>query len=205
MRLPLWVLNREVHDVIRLHEARLRGEWSAEVQERPGFCAWVASNAARFNASHRLNFVTRLSREYRPVACGGECCNNVGGPVQDKHAFLRRHRFSIAYENASYGGYCTEKLLHAFAAGGVPIYWGDPHAAKNSSMLPDFNAAAMISAHDFVDEAALIAHIAAVDRDPVLLGAYLRQPILSTAWYERLRDWPAFCAGLAKRIASRLP
>ena len=86
--------------------------------------------------------------------------NNVGSPVADKYAFESEYKFSIAFENASYSGYTSEKILEAFAAGTVPIYWGDPDIAKvyNSKafinlnegktlvMCGDFNR----SAEDFV-------------------------------------------------------
>lgn len=189
-RLPLWVLTREVQDVVRLHEARLCGEWNASVQARHGFCSWVASNDA---VPMRLRFVKMLTESYREVACGGEVMNNVGGPVVDKLAFLRNYRFNVAFENASHPGYCTEKLLHAFAAGCVPIYWGDPHVASNSRIEADFNPKAIISAHDFNSFEEVIKHIIAVDSDPALLNSYLKEPIFSSTWYERLRCWPDFC------------
>lgn len=191
LRLPLWVLDREVHTVLRLHEERLRARRVAKPQ-RAGFCCWVASNSNMYNAAFRLRFVQMLTLRYKQVACGGESLNNVGGPVQDKLGFLRGFKFNVAFENASYPGYCTEKLLHAFAAGCVPIYWGDPHVSRKSAVEPDFNPAALISAHDFDNADELLAHIAAVDQDPALMQQYLDQPILSTTWYQRLRDWPAF-------------
>ncbi|HUX38448.1 MAG TPA: glycosyltransferase family 10, partial [Rectinemataceae bacterium] len=60
------------------------------------------------------------------VGSGGRAFNNVGGPVPDKVAFLKGYRFSIAFENTRWPGYTTEKLLESYAAGTVPIYWGDP-------------------------------------------------------------------------------
>ena len=49
--------------------------------------------------------------------------NNIGGAVSDKFAFQQKHKFSIAFENTSYCGYCTEKIVEAFVAGTIPIYW----------------------------------------------------------------------------------
>lgn len=198
MRLPLWVLYKEVHTVLRLHEARLRGEVDSSVAKRKGFCSWVASNETDYDASVRLRFVKLLSERYKQVACGGKCLNNVGGPVKDKLAFVKGYRFHVAFENGSHPGYCTEKLMHGFAAGCIPIYWGDPLESKGNE--GDFNPAALISAHDFSSFEELIDHIAAVDRDRSLFEAYLRQPILSEAWYKRLRDWRRFCAELTERI-----
>lgn len=197
-RLPLWVLNHEVHAVILMHEHRINGKMDSSVISRPGFCGWLASNPNMYNAEVRLKFVQELSRRYKQVSCGGKVLNNIGGtvPMDGKLKFLRNYRFNIAFENASHPGYCTEKLLHAFAAGCVPIYWGDPHVSKTSSIEADFNPAALISAHDFANFDDLIEHIAKVDSDPLLLERYLSQPILSNTWYERLRCWPRFCQEL---------
>ena len=43
-----------------------------------------------------------------------------------KRAYLRKFKFTIAFENSRRAGYATEKLYDAFAADTVPIYWGDP-------------------------------------------------------------------------------
>ena len=43
---------------------------------------------------------------------------------------MRQYRFSICYENASYPGWLTEKMLDAMFAGSVPVYLGDPEVAK---------------------------------------------------------------------------
>lgn len=196
-RLPLWVFNKEVHEVIRMHEARLRGDVDSSVCKREGFCAWVASNPNMHNAKVRLQFVQALSAKYKLVACGGEVLNNVGGPVKDKLAFIKGYRFHICFENATHPGYCTEKLLHAFAAGCVPIYWGDPHVSKQGRKLSDFNPDALISAHDFEGPDQLIQHIQRVDSDPDLFASYLRKPILSDAWYQCLHNYPAFCKSFA--------
>lgn len=87
------------------------------------FCSFVYSND---NAHEIRNTFFRKLCEYKKVNSGGRLLNNIGGPVEDKVAFERKHKFSIAFENCSHPGYTTEKLMQAFAAGTVPIYWGDP-------------------------------------------------------------------------------
>jgi hypothetical protein len=39
---------------------------------------------------------------------------------------MQKYKFCICYENASYPGWLTEKMLDAMFAGSVPIYLGDP-------------------------------------------------------------------------------
>jgi alpha(1,3/1,4) fucosyltransferase len=52
------------------------------------------------------------------------------GAVTSKRDILRRYKFSICYENASYPGWLTEKVLDAMFAGCVPVYLGDPEVAE---------------------------------------------------------------------------
>jgi len=51
------------------------------------------------------------------------------GSVAAKRDILRQYKFSICYENASYPGWITEKILDPMFAGCVPIYQGDPGVA----------------------------------------------------------------------------
>jgi hypothetical protein len=39
---------------------------------------------------------------------------------------LRDYKFTIAFENSEHLGYTTEKLIDAWLADSVPIYWGNP-------------------------------------------------------------------------------
>lgn len=65
-------------------------------------------------------------KKYKKVNSGGRYLNNIGRAVVDKIQFESRHKFSICFENSSYPGYTTEKIIEAFAAKTIPIYWGNP-------------------------------------------------------------------------------
>ena len=95
--------------------------------EKREFCSFVVSNADANPI--RQQFFEKLS-EYKKVDSGGRFINNVGGPVADKIDFHRQHKFVIAFENSSHSGYTTEKIVDAFAAGSIPIYWGDPDVTR---------------------------------------------------------------------------
>lgn len=62
------------------------------------------------------------------------------GSIASKRAVLQQYRFCVCYENATYPGYLTEKLLDAMFAGCVPIYCGDPEVTK------------LIPANTFIDK-----------------------------------------------------
>lgn len=87
------------------------------------FCSFVVSNPV--GDPMRERFFKRLS-EYKKVDSGGRWMNNVGGPVKNKLEFLRGYKFNIAFENSSSPGYTTEKIMEAYAANTIPIYYGNP-------------------------------------------------------------------------------
>lgn len=140
------------------------------------FCAFVSYNAA---AKKRVNFVKHLMK-HRRVNCGGPLFNNVGGivgeRVEDKLNFLAKHFFSVAYENESSPGYQTEKIVDAFVARSIPLYWGNPKVAEI------FNPKAFINAADFRNEKELVAYILELAEDEERLLAMLNeQPLLDPA------------------------
>ena len=87
------------------------------------FCSFVYSNSNAVPCRQKM--FEELSK-YKKVDSGGRYLNNIGGIIEDKYKFQKSHKFVIAFENTSSPGYTTEKLVHAFSAGAIPIYWGDP-------------------------------------------------------------------------------
>jgi hypothetical protein len=69
------------------------------------------------NASGKVRnrFYNELSK-YKQIASGGKVYNNVGYRVPDKLAFIQDYKFCISFENRSYPGYTTEKIVEAFFA-----------------------------------------------------------------------------------------
>jgi hypothetical protein len=162
-----------------------RRDVDAVVAEKTRFCNIVCSNP---RAKERLRFLEQLSR-YKRVQSGGRVRNNVGGPVRDKLAFIRHHRFTIAFENASYPGYTTEKIVEPMRVDSIPIYWGNPLVHL------DFNTASFVSWHACGSDEATIERIIEIDRDEALYRQMLLQPWLPggrlTAYSDRdvLLDW----------------
>lgn len=130
-----------------------------DLKAKKGFCSFVVSNC--FADDVRAVFYDKLS-QYKPIASGGRFRNNIGGAVADKKKFQSEYKFAIAFENTSYDGYCTEKLMEAFAAGTVPIYWGDPGVVK------DFNPDSFINAHDFKSFDEVVERVKEIDNDDAL-------------------------------------
>jgi hypothetical protein len=159
-RLPLWVAHLELPFVQRTIDPR------AALQGKTGFASIVVSNSE----GTTRNRIQQALAEHRPVASGGRFGNNVGSPVADKHEFITRFKFNIAFENSSYPGYTTEKLVDALKADTVPIYWGNPKVAN------DFNRARMVNYHDFASEDRLVRRIIELDEDDDAYCEVLSQP-----------------------------
>ena len=140
------------------------------IPEKTEFCSFVVSNPE--GNPIRKQLFEKLS-EYKQVNSGGRWLNNVGGPVEDKLEFERKHKFSICCENSSHSGYTTEKIVESFAAQTVPIYWGDPDVAKV------FNPKAFINAMDYASLDGLLAAVKAIDDDDTLYLQMVKEPALN--------------------------
>lgn len=137
------------------------------------FCSMVVSNGT--GASPQRKEFFELLSTYKKVDSGGKYLNNIGIPegVAEKKEFQEKYKFSIAFENSSDLGYCTEKLVQSFAAKTVPIYWGDPLAGKT------FNREAFINCHDFADFSEVVEYIKKIDEDDNLYLKMLKTPAIS--------------------------
>ncbi len=141
-----------------------------EIAEKKDFCAFVCSN--RRAAKQRVLFFNALNA-IRKVDSGGKLLNNIGGPVADKLQFQATHRFAIAFENTSYPGYTTEKIMEAFASGCIPIYYGDPMITQ------EFNPKSFINCADYKSVNDVVKRVIEIDNNPNLVRQYLREPALN--------------------------
>lgn len=158
-RLPLYVLDNWVQtkngvpDMLRLPVEYVK------YNDKEWFCGFVAGNGS----SQYRNKMFHMLNEYKPIMSGGPLFNNIGGilprDVMSKINFFRKCRFSLCFENSSYPGYCTEKIMHGFIAKTVPIYWGSP------TVTMDFQEGSFISRHDFVSDNEFIDAIIKIDQD----------------------------------------
>lgn len=131
------------------------------------FCGFLYTNP---KAKERITFFDKLSK-YKHVDAGGQIRNNIGRVISDGMEFFRDYKFNIAFENSEHPGYTTEKIVNSFAAGTVPIYWGNPR------IVEDFNSAAFINCYDFDSFDEVIDHIRKVDQDDDLYLHYLQQSV----------------------------
>uniref|UniRef100_A0A6C0D7M6 Uncharacterized protein n=1 Tax=viral metagenome TaxID=1070528 RepID=A0A6C0D7M6_9ZZZZ len=171
LRFPLWLLEIDWFgcDVEKISNPkpipleRFTKKFPEEKKEK--FCAFIVSNPTndlRNNAFFWLN-------EYKPVDSAGRLFNTMGsdlfagggggGGELRKHEFLKKYKFCFAFENSSSQGYVTEKLIHAKAAGCIPIYWGDPKVER------DFDPKSFIDARKIRSKEELIQMVKEIDEN----------------------------------------
>lgn len=174
IRFPLWMIeidwfggNSElIQNPKLLSIDRCTKVYPGEIGEKTKFCAFVVTNPCnpvRNDAFHWLS-------QYKKVDSAGRLFNNIGdeifaglgggGGELKKHEFLKKYKFCLAYENSSSPGYTTEKLLHAKAAGCIPIYWGDPKVER------DFQTGGFIDARKMTSPDELIQAVRSIDENP---------------------------------------
>jgi len=144
-----------------------------------GFCSFVVSRGTGHHGDPMRELFFNALSKYKKVSSGGKYLNNVGGPVHDKLAFLRQHKFHIAFENSSSPGYTTEKLMQAFAADTLPIYYGNPDVGA------DFHTEGLVLLRGKGDIDRAVDEIVSLDRDDQSYLAKCRAPRLvhPPDWY----------------------
>lgn len=157
------------------------------------FCSFVYSNDD--TDSMRIKLLECLS-DYKKIDCGGKLKNNMpSGPVKDKLDFESKHKFSIACENSSHPGYVTEKLLQAFAAKTIPIYYGDPTVAE------DFNQKAFISCHSYQSLEDIKKKVIELDNDETKYKSMLAEPVFNDNLFsdKMKKDFDSFIENIFKQ------
>lgn len=173
-RLPLFAL---YHDLKSLNGEYSREFFANEWHRKKKFCCIVVSNSA---AKDRIDFFYKLSK-YKAIDSGGRWNNTIGYYVSDKLDFIKDYKFVFAFENSSYPGYTTEKILEPLLKHCIPIYWGNPKVNK------DFNEERIINFHSFRSAEEVIDYIIKLDQDDQLAIDLLSKPIFNPG------DLPAYC------------
>ncbi len=127
----------------------------AIINRKTKFCNFIYSNK---KAKMRIKFFKKLSR-YKKVDSGGSVLNNLNYKVTDKLSFIQDYKFTIAFENFSYPGYTTEKILQPMQVHSVPIYWGNPYVHH------DFNPKSFICVHDYKNLDQVVERIIELDQN----------------------------------------
>ena len=140
------------------------------------FCNFIYSNS---KAAPQRDQFFHLLNKYKKISSPGSHLNNmkmdIGGRFQADWMYSKLHfqskcKFTIAFENSSSPGYTTEKILHAFLANTIPIYWGNPDISQ------DFNEQSFINCHNYKQFDEVIDHIKNIDENDELYNSILSAP-----------------------------
>lgn len=160
IRLPLWMLQIDWFNKINYSNPEyvipLQDLRQNKLIDNPKneFCCIVFNS----NSPYRWEIMEKLNK-YKPVHGYGKPFGNWFYGEYNKLKTIANYKFNICFENSIYPGYYTEKLIHAKAAGCVPLYWADHNCKK------DFNYASFINLYDFDDLDSFVDKIIYLDQN----------------------------------------
>jgi hypothetical protein len=181
MRIPCWIINDFNIGKKAIPPIKKNIDFNAIKKEKTRFCNFIYSQ----DIYKRNDFFKKLSK-YKKIDAPGRCMNNMppisndtpkksrASPnwVKDKLKFIKKYKFTIAFENAELSGWLTEKLTHPMLVNSIPIYFGHKDVSK------EFNTKSFINYYDFNDINKFISFIIKVDNDDTLYEKILMEP-----WY----------------------
>ena len=175
---------------------------------RPRFATMIASHGGypREDLADLLDSVAVDLNSSAPSLGGGwhldlpgKFRNNMGADAlplgaDAKAAWLERYRFNLQPENSRSrtGGYTTEKLVHALAAGAVPVTWGDvpePRVFNGVRILQLDDSGNGAGGPGLFEPAALAARIRSLEVDALARAAFFAEPVLAPTAADWVREW----------------
>lgn len=159
-----------------------------------GFCAFLYSQC---EWPHRQYFFDMLN-ELEPVDALGACAGastrkdfrklasrQSNWYLDDAVKQFQRYRFVVAFENSIAPGYVTEKIVNAFLAGAIPIYWGN-----STSVATLFNPRSFIDCGSFRMLRECADFVVEVHQSPTLYASMRQEPpILDMVVFNEFFSW----------------
>jgi len=184
---------------VQLDYAGRKYDWFADpvpFKNKSVAAAVFISNCAAKN--DRLELVDALMKAGFPVHSYGKCLHNAeaGAKAGAKTGTLRRHLFSLAFENSNVRGYVTEKFYQSLAAGSVPVYLGAPNI-KNFSPTPYASASVVVVDQVVAAAAAAAAAGGGSGKAVSNVAVGIKARALAARLWELARDETAYSAMLA--------
>jgi len=193
LRLPLWALQS------LSGYSSFKGDRTDPESRK--FCNFIYSNGT----CDIRNAFFKMLDQHSAVESLGSLFNNSSSSRlsprtgslwrESKIEVLGNYKFTIAFENSEHVGYTTEKLVDAWLADTVPIYWGDP------AFGVDLPVNACLSLYEAGSMQRLVEQVIDVNNDPHLYEKYRQQnPFRTGAIDEVLRRFEAELSAFGFRI-----
>ncbi len=150
------------------------------VRAKKYFASFIASHDSEHNI--RGDFFKALDKRKRVESIGSYLNNMPDGQTVDwldgsKLEFQKKCKFSLCFENTKEDACITEKIVEAFYADTIPIYYG------HSNIKEIFNPKAFIDISDYADFDAAIDRILEIENNDELYLEMMRQPIFNDPEY----------------------
>lgn len=162
-------LMKEWNEKENENEKKVNNKNSNESQpSETAFSALFVSNSV---AKYRAAYLTELSK-YIPLDSFGQFLHTPGlpsGHSVNKATILSnpKYKFHLAFENAPFDDYVSEKFFDAFMSNSLPVYWGAPNVDEYAPAPYSF-----INVFDFPSPKALAAYLRYLATDPVAYARY---------------------------------
>jgi hypothetical protein len=174
LRYPLWAWHDTASELLHPYGENI-------TEKQTDFCAFVVSNPrnpirnAMFEELSRHRHVHSAGRLFNNDSMEGESL--PGRQSAPTTSYLQRFQFTIAMENSAFPGYTTEKLLQAFVAGSIPIYWGDPLVDY------DFDPRSFINFAEYGTVSGVVRAVLGLAEDPAAMDAMRSiAPVSEHSW-----------------------
>jgi hypothetical protein len=164
-----------------------------EIPNKEKFCAFVSRGpiGKRGKFFEKLNARKKVEASFSPYndfQIGFD--NSAYWSSIPKVNFIKKYKFNLCWEGTWRGthpafpgaiiengdivnvnGLTNEKIVEAFIAGTIPIYWG------NSKISEEFNKNTFLNLNDFESEEALIDKIIEIDQNDDLYKSFFKEKI----------------------------
>lgn len=152
-----------------------------DIRAKDKFCSFIYSHEGIKKRTELFQIIST----YKRVDSAGKYLNNMGGfpsgprsSAKDgandpKWNFQRNYKFSIACENYVFPNYITEKIIDAYTARTIPIYYGD------KSINNYFNPKSFINYSNYASDREFLEHIKEIDNDDSLFLEMLNEPVFN--------------------------
>ena len=147
----------------------------------PKFCCFCVSNGG----CATRNKMFEIINSYKKVDSFGNHNNNVGynitAPYWSEEYFnhLKQYKFIICMENSKSDTYITEKLVNAYFANSVPIYWGTSHVKNIFQQFLYLENENDISSYMDVLE-----KVKELDQDDEKYLEFINKPVFNTDYFD---------------------
>lgn len=144
------------------------------LESKTKFANLIASYDSENNYRSRLfNELSKYKFVHSPGKFLKNCDDVVRFQDNSKINFQKQCKFSLCLESATSSGFNTEKIMDAFYAETIPVYYGDPEIAKI------FNPKAFINVSDYASIEDAVKKIIEIDNNDELYLEMLNEPVFN--------------------------